>query len=309
MGYKSNAISLSNLSKSFGKGGENFPALKDVSFDVKRGESVGLLGPNGSGKSTLVKIINSLVEPTSGRIELNGCTVNKNNQRHLRDIGTLLEGRAGVNIRLSCEENAKYYCALKRCKFDRIYLSELANILDFSHLRKPVRMLSTGNKIRVALLVAVIHKPNLIFMDEPTLGLDVEGVKSLMKLLKILISEGRTLFVSSHDFEFLERITKRIICLHKGRIAYDGSFFEMAKANYAFMAKIDFNDEINKQQELPNLSQFMHDPEEDIFFLKTYEELKKFLDSIEPHRNFISKINLSNFMLKESYLSFLKKQA
>lgn len=196
------------------------PALKGVDLAVRAGEFVALLGPNGAGKSTLLRCLALLCAPDTGRLHWQGAPLAR---RHLGRVGLLLEGRAAVNERLSTRENARYLCGLREQRFDAALLQRLATLLELPDLDAPVRQFSTGNKLRAGLLLSCIHRPALLLLDEPTLGLDVFGVERLRELVAWLLGEGCTVLLSSHDLAFVEANAERIVCIHQGRKRFDGA--------------------------------------------------------------------------------------
>ncbi|MBA6417591.1 ABC transporter ATP-binding protein [Colwellia sp. 6M3] len=308
MNQENLALSIRGLSKTFHSNKRDVTALEDVNIDIASGEVVGLLGPNGSGKSTLVKIINSLVGKDKGEIFINNKQISAKSTNYLKDIGTILEGKTGINERLSSLENAQYYCHLMGAKFDKSYFQQLATTLGLTELYKPVRSLSTGNKIRVALIVAVIHQPQVIFMDEPTLGLDIAGVQKLQDFLRSLANQGKTLFISSHDLEFLEQITQRIVCLKYGKVLYDGPAAELVKNEYAYVAKVSFDSELDTKTLKTTFDNCGKQSSDIKFFFKNFPEMQSFLEQLEKYKEEIKSFQMSNFTLRDNYLSFLEEQ-
>lgn len=209
-------LSLSNISKTYRKQGREIKALCDVSISVTMGETLGILGPNGSGKSSLVKIISGLCLPERGHIDWH----THDNRR--RSIGVLLEGRLNLMERLSTLENAKYYCALRQCGFSLLMFRQLAQELALVDVHSPVRKLSTGNKLRSALLLAFIHRPSLVMLDEPTTGMDFPGVQRLTHLIKRISEQGCGFVICSHDLEFIDDICHHIVCLNQGGMVFNG---------------------------------------------------------------------------------------
>ena len=152
------------------------------------GEVLGLLGPNGAGKTTAIKVLTSLCEPERGVFHWRGQPVRS--KRYLREVGVLLEGRGALNERLSTWENAKYFCGLREARFDAGHFNQLTELLELPDVRAPVRLLSTGNKLKSALLLCLIHKPAVLLLDEPTIGLDVFGVEKLETLVRHVSEAG-----------------------------------------------------------------------------------------------------------------------
>lgn len=225
------------LAKTFRRGVEDIAALRDFSLKLQAGERVGLLGPNGAGKSTLLRMATRLCDPDAGQLRWQGMPLG---QRHLGQLGLLLEGRSVVNLRLTTRENARYLCGLREQRFDAAWLQQLAELLQLPGLDVPVRQFSTGNQQRAGLLLACIHRPRLLLLDEPTLGLDVFGVERLQQLVQRLQGEGCCVLLSSHDLAFVESSVERIVCIHQGRKRFDGSRSDFVPAGSGY--RIQFLD-------------------------------------------------------------------
>ncbi len=196
-------------------------ALEDMSLTVHQAQSVAIVGPNGSGKSTLFKIIVGLVEPTLGQPWLFGRPLAGTTRGGLDRTGILLEGRANLYERLSIQENCDYACRLRGKRVDRSYMQVVADRLGLTALQRPIRRLSTGNRQRAALLCALAHRPDLIMLDEPTLGLDAEGILALQALLKDEQRRGASVITISHDPGFIAAIAERVVGMEAGRCAFE----------------------------------------------------------------------------------------
>lgn len=204
---------------------KNFPghpaALGGISLTVRQSQSVAIVGPNGSGKSTLLKTIVGLIEPTAGRVRLFGKPLKGVGRRGLDRTGIVLEGRANLYDRLSIQENCDYACRLRGKRADRTYMQAVAAQLGLDALQRPVRRLSTGNRQRAALLCALAHRPDLIVLDEPTLGLDVEGALALQTLLKNEQQRGASVITISHDAGFVAATAERVVGMLAGRWMFE----------------------------------------------------------------------------------------
>ncbi|MFG6447910.1 ATP-binding cassette domain-containing protein [Roseateles sp. BYS180W] len=217
-------LELTQASKHYQRDGTQVQALQDFDLSLTQGELVGLLGPNGSGKSTLVKVLTGLCGADQGQLRWRAGAVLKAGQAgpHLREFGVLLEGRSGAYERLTPLENARYFCGLREARFDTGHFQHLARALGLRDVHSPVRQLSTGNKLRAALIATLIHRPALVLLDEPTLGLDLEGVEQLQALAQSCQEAGQTLLISSHDLHLIERLCPRIVCISQGHKRFDG---------------------------------------------------------------------------------------
>lgn len=227
-----NLCELRGISKDYQRGGQRVAALQDFSLALPPGEVTGLLGPNGAGKTTALKVLLSLTRADRGELWWRCGPVR--DQRYLGGIGALLEGRGALNERLSTWENARYFCALREVPFDTGHWKTLVNLLELPDPAAPVRLLSTGNKLRSALLLCVIHKPALVLLDEPTIGLDMFGTEQIERLVRILAAQGTTVLLSSHDLAFVERASQRIVCIRQGRKVFDGPKRDFLKVDHAY---------------------------------------------------------------------------
>lgn len=196
-------------------------ALAGVSLSVFQGQSVAIVGPNGSGKSTLFKTIVGLIEPTSGHVRLLGRSLIGAGRDGLDRTGLLLEGRSNLYERLSIQENCDYACRVRGKRVNRRYMQTLADGLGLTALARPVRRLSTGNRQRAALLCALAPRPDLIMLDEPTLGLDVESIQALQSLLRDEQRRGASVIIISHDAGFVAATAERVIGMERGRWAFE----------------------------------------------------------------------------------------
>lgn len=230
------AVRVEDLHKDF----PGYPnALADMSLTVRRAQSVAIVGPNGSGKSTLFKTIVGLVEPTRGQVWLLGRPLLGAGRRVLDRTGILLEGRANIYERLSIQENCDYACRLRGKRVDRSYVHAVADRLGLTALQRPVRRLSTGNRQRASLLCALAHRPDLIMLDEPTLGLDSESILALQALLKDEQRRGASVITISHDAGFVAATAERVVGMEAGRCAFERTGYAATTAIEQFRLTVE----------------------------------------------------------------------
>lgn len=218
-------ISVRGLSKTYGSGANSVTALSDADFDIQQGSVVGILGPNGAGKTTLIKSLLNLVLPSSGSIELFGTTVDTHDVEIYRRIGAMFEGARNIYWRLSVRQNLNFFTRLdgedpasRSDRFDSLLRG--LDLKDKEH--EKVRNLSRGQKQKVALATILSGENDLIFLDEPTLGLDVESSQELQRELSQLVDDGETTVVlSSHDMDVIENLCDRVIIVQDGEIIAD----------------------------------------------------------------------------------------
>lgn len=232
-------LRLDGASKTYRRAGREVAALRDFSLSLAAGEIVGLLGPNGSGKTSCIKLLTGLCGADGGSLGWRGRALAAGRQGpHLREFGVLLEGRGAGYERLSTLENARYFCALREARFERAHFDALAALLDIPDVHSPLRQLSTGNKLRAALLGVLIHKPALALLDEPTLGLDLFGVERLEALVRHAAAQGSAFLISSHDLHFIERLCSRIVCIKQGEKVFDGSKAEFLRLEHEYVLRL-----------------------------------------------------------------------
>ncbi|WP_231183998.1 ABC transporter ATP-binding protein [Haladaptatus sp. DYF46] len=220
-------LRVRNLRKRYGGESDGVTAVDGVSFDVDRGSVVGLLGPNGAGKTTIIKSILGLILPTDGRVMIDGVDVHADTKRAYRHVGAMLEGARNVYWRLTVRENLQFFAALagQRPAATRERHDELLEQFDLADKADtPVRELSRGMKGKVSLACTLARNVDVVFLDEPTLGLDVESSLELRAELRTLADEtGTTVLLSSHDMDVIEDVCDRVIIMSDGHIVADDS--------------------------------------------------------------------------------------
>jgi len=201
-------------------------AADGVSFRIDEGEFVGFLGPNGAGKTTVLKMLSGLLNPTSGKASVLGFTPWERKDEMKRQIALLMGQKNALwwdlPARESLELNRAIY-GIERAKFDSI-VGGLSELLDVTHkLNVMVRELSLGERMKMELIAALLHSPRVLFLDEPTIGLDVTSQKKVREFLRVYNSENRIVtMLTSHYMQDIEALCARVIIIDHGRICYDG---------------------------------------------------------------------------------------
>jgi ABC-2 type transport system ATP-binding protein len=216
--FKLNSIHVQNVSKAFG----NQMVVKDVTFSIPEGSIVGLLGPNGAGKTTIIRLLNGVIDPTEGKIEVLGFDPQRDGEAIREQSGIVTES-AALYHEMSAWDNLKFFAKIYKIADDsRIkYLLEQFDM--WEHKDKLVGTFSTGMKKRVALAKALLHKPKLLFLDEPTNGLDPEGIQMVIQYLgKINKEEKVTILICSHVLHQLENICDTFLFINRGTIIEQG---------------------------------------------------------------------------------------
>ncbi|MCU4716564.1 ABC transporter ATP-binding protein [Halapricum hydrolyticum] len=221
------AISVEGLSKTFGSGPDAVTAVNDVSFTVERGSVVGLLGPNGAGKTTTIKSILGMVLPDEGSVRIRGIDVHANPRQAYRHVDAMLEGARNDYWRLTVRENLRYFSTISGVDPNAVadrHESLLAQLDLAGRADTPVRDLSRGMKQKVSLASVLATDADVVFLDEPTLGLDVESSLTLRRELRRIVAErGLTVVLSSHDMDVIEDVCDRVVIMSDGQVIADDS--------------------------------------------------------------------------------------
>ena len=205
-------IEVENLTKSY----RDLLAVNDISFTVSKGEVFALLGPNGAGKTSTVEIINTIRTPTSGKVTLLGMDVTKKKHDIVRRIGVLPQGFNSFD-RITVRESLQYYARLFSCSNTDIDgLMELVNLKDRAN--ELYMNLSGGLKQRLGIAIALVNDPEVVFLDEPTTGLDPRARREVWEVLQGLKKKGKTVFLTTHYMEEAELLSDRVAIISKGKI-------------------------------------------------------------------------------------------
>ena len=217
-------IQVENLSKHY----KDIKAVDDISFSVNQGDIYGFLGQNGAGKSTTIRMLLTLIEPTQGSIQIFGSDVNSNRKDILRQIGAIIE-KPDLYKYLTALENLSIFAKLSGIKVSRQKLLQQLEMVGLKgRVHDKIKTYSQGMKQRLGIAVALIHDPKLIILDEPTNGLDPQGIADMRNLILQLSKErGKTIFVSSHLLSEIEVIADRMLILDKGRKIVEGAVHEL----------------------------------------------------------------------------------
>lgn len=228
-------------------------AVDNISFDVKEGELVGFIGPNGAGKSTTIKIMTGIMFPTKGKVSILNLNPQEKRKQLAYNIGTVFGQKPQLMYHLPAIDTFYLFSKIYEIPEDEFnkrleYLADLFEINEF--IKQPVRKLSLGQRMRCEIVASLLHKPKILFLDEPTIGLDIIAKKRIRELIKKLNKEEKlTIILTSHDMEDVERICNRLIIINKGRIVYDGSI-EKIKKDYLKFKRINifFEEPVKKIQ-------------------------------------------------------------
>lgn len=208
-------------------------AVRNISFSVRSGERVAFIGPNGAGKSTTIKMLTGILFPSSGEVNVLGLDPTKDRQKLAYKIGTVFGQRSQLLPNLPLTDSLEFFGVMYDLT-DREIKTRVAELVDLFGLApfidQPVRKLSLGQRMRAEVACSLIHKPEIILLDEPTIGLDIVAKKSLRDLLlKINQEEGTTIFLTSHDVGDIEALCDRTIVINHGEVVKDLATEDLAK--------------------------------------------------------------------------------
>ena len=280
-------------------------AVKNITFNVREGETVAFIGPNGAGKSTTIKMLTGILYPTKGKIKICGFTPIKDRNQLAYKIGTVFGQRSQLLPNLPLTESMEMFGAMYDMDKEEIKkrIKELSDLFDLNEfIKQPVRKLSLGQRMRAEIAVSLMHSPKIIFLDEPTIGLDVVSKKSLRELLlKINKEEKVTIFLTSHDTEDIQSICDRCIIINHGKIIIDTSTKELID-NYIKSKNIIITPNV-EFKEFPKLSsglEYIKKEKNQIIVSVDTEKIhtKKALQELIRHFD-IDDINIDNESLED----------
>ncbi len=220
-------LSIRNLNKIYNK---YVHAVNNVSLDIQKGNVYGILGPNGSGKSTTLGIVLNVVNKTSGEYSWFGGKVETHEA--LKKVGAIIE-RPNFYPYMTAEENLQLVCKIKGINYAKIQEKlELVGLNDRKDSK--FRTFSLGMKQRLAIASALLNDPEILILDEPTNGLDPQGIHQIRDIIKIIASQGTTILLASHLLDEVEKVCSHVLVLRKGQVLYSGKVDEMSKNEHFF---------------------------------------------------------------------------
>ncbi|GEC79460.1 ABC transporter ATP-binding protein [Flavobacterium aquatile] len=216
-------LSIKNLNKRYGK----LQAVKNVSLEIHKGNVYGILGPNGSGKSTTLGIVLNVVNKTSGEYSWFGGTMETHDA--LKKVGAIIE-RPNFYPYMTAQENLELVCKIKGIDYSKVHEKlEVVGLIERKDSK--FRTFSLGMKQRLAIASALLNDPEILILDEPTNGLDPQGIHQIRDIIRLIASQGTTILLASHLLDEVEKVCSHVLVLRKGEILYTGTVAGMSSSN------------------------------------------------------------------------------
>lgn len=226
-------LSIKNLNKFYNK----LHAVKDVSLEIHKGNVYGILGPNGSGKSTTLGIVLNVVNKTSGEYSWFGGTMATHDA--LKKVGAIIE-RPNFYPYMTAQENLELVCKIKGTNYRKVQEKlEIVGLLDRKDSK--FRTFSLGMKQRLAIASALLNDPEILILDEPTNGLDPQGIHQIRDIIRLIASQGTTILLASHLLDEVEKVCSHVLVLRKGEILYSGRVEGMSSTNSFYELQAESN--------------------------------------------------------------------
>ncbi|MBR7079227.1 MAG: ATP-binding cassette domain-containing protein [Treponema sp.] len=228
-------------------------AVNNLSFNIEKGEMVGFIGPNGAGKSSTIKMLSGILCPDKGTISVNGYIPYKQRKAYVRNIGVVFGQKSQLQWDLPVIDSFELLRAIYRIPHDKYKrnLERFTDMLDMKgFINQPVRQLSLGQRMRSDIVASLLHSPDIVFFDEPTIGVDVIGKETIRSFIRQLNEEDKvTMIFTTHDMQDIEQTCNRIIIIDKGSLMYDGSLHDI-RSKYGTARRLiaEFNEETKVSQ-------------------------------------------------------------
>lgn len=289
-------------------------AVDNISFNIDDGEVVGYIGANGAGKSTTIKMMTGILTPTSGSVLVNGIVPYEKRQENAKNIGVVFGQKTQLWWDLPLSETFSllrdiYDVEEKEFKERMDFLNETLGLKDF--MLSPVRTLSLGQRMRADLAAAFIHNPKVIYLDEPTIGLDVVVKENVRKAIKKINEEyGTTIILTTHDLDDIEELCNRIIIIDNGKKIYDGSVSKI-KEKYGYMTGIEV--QMKEKVELQEVN-FIRNLDAENIEIKTVDNKvninfnKNNISAADIIQKLIGKFHILDFSISETSIEDIVKK-
>ena len=293
-------LSINNLYKRYGK----IQAVKNVSLEIQKGNVYGILGPNGSGKSTTLGIVLNVVNKTSGNYSWFGGTM----QTHeaLKKVGAIIE-RPNFYPYMTAQENLELDCKIKGINYLKVQEKlEIVGLIDRKDSN--FKTFSLGMKQRLAIASALLNDPEILILDEPTNGLDPQGIHQIRDIIRLIASQGTTILLASHLLDEVEKVCSHVLVLRKGEILYSGTVEGMSSSNGVIELQANDNKKlIDTLQKYPNIENIKEIDGKVIINSKTTIDASELNKYLSENNIYLTHLIKRNHSLEEQFLELTKK--
>lgn len=295
-------LEVHNLKKTYRRGHQLVEAVRNVSLTIAAGEVLAFLGPNGAGKTTTIKMMAGLIRPDAGWVRIAGSDPHRNPSA-LQKLGAVLEGNRNLYWRLTPEENLEYFGVLKGLSRSTARKSgvELLERFDLSSKRRtPVQNLSRGMQQKLAIAVALVHQPQLLLLDEPTLGLDVEAAQDVKALVREIASVGCAILLTTHQLGIAEELSDQIVIIQRGEILAQSPTGQLIRqfSGTAYKIEIEGELDISRVERIETIGAVVRDR---LIYVSQPELVYQVLNILKPlplHRVEKEQADLTEIFLK-----------
>ncbi len=309
-----NCIEVKNLVKKY----KSIIAVNNISFSIKKGDVLGIIGPNGAGKTTTLKTILGLILPDSGEVFINSENIKKTGKKYLNKISGLLEGTRNFYMYLTPIENMEYFWRIRGLNYNKLVKNNFIKILNDLGLseviNKNIEELSRGMQQKVSIACSLMVDPDILLLDEPTLGLDVETSNNFKNWLREMASKNnKTIIITSHNLSFIESLCNNILIINKGEIVWDGRIEDLKKKYYNDIYSVNIENIINPEQlvEMNKICKThikINDNSTDItFFTSCSNDFFDHMILLKKYNSTIINMNKNNDDLEKIFMSLLKE--
>lgn len=287
---------------------EKIIAVNDISFNVPEGEILGFIGPNGAGKSTVIKMLTGILTPTSGKCTINGRNPNENRKSYVKEIGVVFGQRTQLWWDLPLRETYGVLKEIYEVPDDKYHkrMAFLNEVLDLEKfITSPVRTLSLGQRMRADIAASLLHSPKVLFLDEPTIGLDVVVKDNIRNAVDYINKQEKTtVILTTHDLADIELLAKRIVMIDKGSNVFDGTISEL-KSKYGQIRELHFDTDTKNVNDVLSYKEHFNFSDEDVTVETEGSSVKvRFNSAVVPVSDMLSytlgKININDISVKDA---------
>lgn len=285
-------------------------AVDDISFEIEKGEIVGYIGPNGAGKSTTIKMLSGILTPTSGTITIDNLNPSKDRKKYVQKLGVVFGAKSQLSYDIPATDTfdlLKDIYNLDETEYQKTK-TQLVDMLKINEIiKKPVRTLSLGEKMRCEIAASLLHKPEILFLDEPTIGLDAISKKIVREFIKKINKENKvTVILTTHDMMDIDSLASRIILIGKGKKLYDGKISALKKKYGSYKTiKVYTNDKIPSLKEKGIIKQSYQEDSYSFIIDSNQISISSFINIISSKTNIID-IDVDNESIEDIILKLYK---